>query len=176
MRARRSSRPALPYVARFRALKRLTFSLAITPKEFIGATGEIIWPGGRIAYWDNLFELPQIPRLHLDRIEMQIGIDDIPRPRPFRKPTRIRHRRPMMKLIAASMRQRKGHVALINTCKFRRQVDQPVGDEMHDVAFPLNAAIALSPVRDRCPRSQQVEMTPLSTYAVVLRHWLPTVS
>ena len=47
----------------------------------------------------------------------------------------------MMKLIASPVRQRKCLVAVPDAGEIRRQIRQPVRNQMHDIPFPLDAAI-----------------------------------
>lgn len=46
-----------------------------------------------------------------------------------------------MEFVAAPVRQREGGIALANACEIRRQITQPMGDEVHDLAFSLDAAV-----------------------------------
>ncbi|MBB5663864.1 hypothetical protein GGE68_002054 [Rhizobium leguminosarum] len=46
-----------------------------------------------------------------------------------------------MKLVAASMRQRKRSIALTDARQFAREIGQAVGDQMNYVTLALDAAI-----------------------------------
>jgi hypothetical protein len=38
------------------------------------------------------------------------------------------------------MRQRKFRIAIADACQFRRQIGEPMGNKMHNVALALNAS------------------------------------
>src|SRR5438067_9948454 len=81
--------------------------------------------------------LSEIPRLHLDAVDVLIGIDDIAR---FRHAARIDARSAMMGLVTAAVWQWKWRVAVSDAGEFGRKIGQLVGDEMHHLPFPLDAA------------------------------------
>ena len=83
---------------------------------------------------------PKIPRLELDLIDVAISIVDVARLRPLRRASRIDTRTPVMEFVAAPVRQRECRVAPADAYQFLRQVRQPMGDKMHDLALALDVA------------------------------------
>src|ERR1700709_503348 len=62
---------------------------------------------------------PEIPRLHLDAVDVQVGNVDVARPQPFRRQTaRIKSGTAVMEFVAASVRQRKPVVAFADAGEF----------------------------------------------------------
>jgi hypothetical protein len=59
---------------------------------------------------------PKIARFHLDRIDMQIGDVDIPRPPALGQFTRIGRRRSVMEIVASAMWKRERRLSLADAC------------------------------------------------------------
>ena len=91
----------------------------------------------------DFWTLAKIPRLHLYLINVAIRIIDIARLRTLRQASRIETGTAMVEFIAASMWQRKGRVAIADTRQRWRQIGEVQGDEMHDLAFPLDTTMGL---------------------------------
>lgn len=94
----------------------------------------------------------EISALHLEPIDMQVGYEDVPHRRGGCRPLAwIRRAIATRKFVAAPMRQRKLVISLAEPAEIFRQVEQPLGDEMDDIAFPLDLAV------DRQHRARQHE-------------------
>ena len=83
----------------------------------------------------------EIPCLHLDRVEVQVGDIDVPRPQALgRQVAGVRCRRAVMEFVASSMRQRKRLVPLPDAGELARHVGQSLRHEVDDLALALDAA------------------------------------
>ena len=86
--------------------------------------------------------LSEIPRFHLDLVDVTIGVVDIASPQASRREfTWIGTRAAMSHLVAPAVRQWKGDVALADARKLRRKIGKMVRDEMDHLAFALDAAV-----------------------------------
>jgi hypothetical protein len=47
----------------------------------------------------------------------------------------------MMEFVATPMRQRKCRITIADACQFRRQIGEPMGNKMHNIALALNASV-----------------------------------
>jgi hypothetical protein len=70
----------------------------------------------------------EIPRLHLDRVDMQVGYVDVTRLR--RQAPRIDAGTAVVEFVAASVRQREAVVAVTDPGKFRGEIGEMVGDDL----------------------------------------------
>jgi hypothetical protein len=85
--------------------------------------------------------LSEIPRSHLDLVDVAVGVVDIAGPQVSRREfTWIGTRAAMSHLVAPLVRQWKGDVALADARKLRRKIGKMVRDEMDHLAFALDAA------------------------------------
>src|SRR4051812_38487819 len=77
--------------------------------------------------------LPEVPRLHLDAVDVQIRNVDVPRLR--RQTARIDAGAAVMEFVAASVRKRKAAVALSDGGQIGGHIGQLVGHEVDNFAF-----------------------------------------
>jgi hypothetical protein len=73
--------------------------------------------------------------------DVQIRIDNIPPPRPFRQAPRVGRWTAVVELVAPPMWQRESAVALADAGQIGAEIAEPMGDEMHHLAFPLDPAV-----------------------------------
>ncbi len=83
--------------------------------------------------------LSEIPRLHLDPIDMEIGDQDVSRLAAERV-ARVRASA-RLRLVAAPPRHRKRPITVPDTRKLGRQISEPMRDQMHHLPFPLDTAM-----------------------------------
>jgi hypothetical protein len=109
----------------------------------------LTWPevtasghGRRQAYTTGAGSLSEVPRLHCDRVEVQIRNVDIARPEPpRRKVSLIRPEAAAVPyLIAASVRQRKPAVALADAGEVGGQIREMIRNEVDDGSLALDLA------------------------------------
>src|SRR5690606_29492070 len=85
---------------------------------------------------------PEIPRLHLDPVDVQVRDVDVAGPEALRRQFAwIERGTAMMEIVAAAVGQGEGLVAVPDAGEFGRQVGQRAGDEMHDFPFALDLAL-----------------------------------
>jgi len=101
--------------------------------------------------------LPEIPRLHFDGIDGEIGNDDIARfPAVWRQTARINPGTAVVHFIAQPMRQWERNVSIANARERRRQVGQVLGDVAADAGLPEVVQVPHSRVND-VPEAALVE-------------------
>jgi len=86
--------------------------------------------------------LPEIPRLYLDRIEVEIRDVDVAGLESVGcSIARIEAETAVMECVSTPVRRQKGQLASADAREGLREVGELLGDEMDDVPFPLNAAV-----------------------------------
>ena len=83
---------------------------------------------------------PEIPRFHLQRIDVQVGNEDVRGPDALGGVARIGRRWSAVKLVASAMGKREGGVPAADSGELGREVDQSVSDHMDHIALALDPA------------------------------------
>src|SRR5271170_2868669 len=83
----------------------------------------------------------EVPALRFKDVDVQVGNKNVACAQPLgRVLARIRAAAGVCGFVAASMRQRKSPVAAADGRELGRKINEPMRDEVDDLALPLNAA------------------------------------
>jgi hypothetical protein len=90
----------------------------------------------------NARGLPEIPCLHFDRVDVEIGNGTAARFEAlWRQDARIKAGIAEMQIISMPMRHREGGVAAANACQRVREIGHPMSDEMDNLALARDTAV-----------------------------------